>query len=147
MNNENSIELNNKVYSSIKLACEDNGISVTSVYEYRRKNHCTTEEALVAVYAKSLKPSEKIMAFGEYFDNVAQASRRFEVSGDTVRACMRDLGMNIEEAIEETRKRERFTKRCIQNGINPYAARNFIRVSKCTQEEAIESLKLAASSK
>ncbi len=144
MGREQTIELNGNKYCSVKSACDANNLSITSIYEYRRKNHCTTEDALVAVFNKSLAPVEKIKAFGEEFNNIAQACRRFEVSGDTVRACMRDLGMNIEDAINETRKRMKFTEKCIQNGINPYTARNFIRFSKCTQEEAIQSLRLAA---
>ncbi len=146
MSSEQTIKLNGNEYTSIKKACEDNGISLTSIYEYRRKNHCNTEEALIAVYNKKQIPSEKIKAFGEEFDSIAQACRKFNVSGDTVRSCMRDLNMSIEEAINETRKRMKFTEKCIQNGINPYTARNFIRFSKCTQEEAIQSLKLAAKS-
>ena len=146
MGREQTIELNGNKYCSVKSACDANNLSITSIYEYRRKNHCTTEEALVAVFNKSLMPAEKYKAFGKEFDNIAQACREFNVSGDIVRACIRDLGMNLEDAITETRKRMNFTERCIRHGINPYVARNFIRVNKCTQDEAIEGLCLAAKS-
>lgn len=147
MGREQKIVVDNKTYYSVKDACAVLGIGLTAVYEYRRKNHCTTEEAINAVLLKQQEPPKSYYAFGKLYDNVAQACRDYDVSGDMVRSFMRDKGYELEDAIELAKKHKAFNNKCVEKGINPYVARNFVRNYRCTEDEAIMSLSMAASSK
>lgn len=147
MGREQEIKLNGQTYWCIKDACQAVGMSVTSVYEYRRKNHCSTQEAVEGAYAKMQTPSEGYKAFGKKYDNIAQACRDYNVSGDMVRSYMRDKGMTLEQALMAAKDSTAFNNKCIERGINPYTARNFVRNYGVSKDEAIESLSLAASSK
>ncbi len=147
MGREQEINLNGKTYWCVKDACQAVGMSVTSVYEYRRKNHCTTEEAVRGAYAKMQTPNEMYRAFGKEYVSVAQASKDYNVSGDMVRAYMRDKGQTLEQALMTAKENTAFNNKCIERGINPYTARNFVRNYGVTKDEALESLSLAASSK
>lgn len=146
MGREQEIVINGNVYWCVKDACKAVGISVTSVYEYRRKNHCSTELAVHAIYQKSITPAEEYVAFGKTYESIAQASRAHGVSGDMVRAYMRDRGQNLEEALATAKENTAFNNKCLEQGINPYTARNFIRNYGVSKEEAFECLSLAASS-
>lgn len=145
MGREQEISLNGETYRCVKDACKAVGMSVTSVYEYRRKNHCTTTEAAKAVYAKLQEPADKYEAFGNRYINIAQASKAYGVSGDMVRAYMRDKGQTLEEAIITAKENTAFNNKCIERGINPYSARNFVRNYGVSHAEALEALSLAAS--
>lgn len=147
MGREQKIMLNGKTYSSVKDACQDLKLSVTSVYEFRRKNHCTTEDAVKAVIEKMKQPAEKYVAFDKEYDSIAQACRDYNVSGDMVRSYMRDKGQTLEEALRTAQEHTAFNNKCIARGINPYIARNMIRNYGLSREEALDSLSLAASSK
>lgn len=147
MSREQEISLNGKTYWCVRDACYSNGISLTAVYEYRRKNRCTTQEAVKAVYIKMRIPVEKYKAFGKEYDSVAQACRDYNLSGDMVRSYMRDKGQTLEEAILTAKENTDFNNKCIERGINPYSARSFIRNYGVSKEEALESLSVAASSK
>ena len=140
MGREQQIELNGKTYWSIKDACSDVGISVTSVYEFRRKNHCSTEFALQEVYKIKNSPVENYKAFGKEYKSIAQAARDSGVSGDTVRSYMRDKCISLEEALILAKESTAFINKCIERGVNPYSARNFVRNYGCTNEEALECL-------
>lgn len=147
MGREQKIVLNGITYWCVKDACQAVGMSVTSVYEYRRKNHCTTQEAVQAAYTKMQTPVEGYKAFGKEYESVAQACRDYSVSGDMVRSYMRDKGMTLEQALMAAKDSTAFNNKCIERGINPYTARNFIRNYGVSKDEAIASLELAASSK
>lgn len=144
MGREQEISLNGKTYWCVKDACQSVGMSVTSVYEYRRKNHCTTEEAVLAVYKKKQTPVEGFKAFGKEYVSVAQASKEYGLSGDMVRSYMRDKGQTLEQAIMTAKENTAFNNKCIERGINPYSARNFVRNYGVTRDEALECLSLAA---
>jgi hypothetical protein len=144
---EQTISINDITYTSVKDACRALGLSVTSVYEYRRRNHSSTEVAIKAVYEKSQTPSEGYKAFGMEFENIEQASRNFGVKGDMVRSIMRGQDVTLEEAIKIAKEHVAFSNKCIAHGVNPYAARNFVRNYGVSKDEAIFSLSLAASSK
>ena len=147
MGREQRIVLNGIVYGSVKDACQAVGMSVTSVYEYRRKNHCDTQEAVIGAYEKMNAPVECYKAFGKEYENVAQACREYSVSGDMVRSYMRDKGMTLEQALMAAKDSTAFYNKCIERGINPYTARNFIRNYGVSKDEAIASLELAASAR
>jgi hypothetical protein len=142
---ENTIVVNDTTYNSVKDACKALGISVTSVYEYRRRNHTTTEVAVNAIYEKSITPSEGYKAFGMEFDNIEQAARSYGLKGDMVRSIMRGQDATLEEAIKIAKEHVAFSNKCIAHGVNPYAARNFVRNYGVSNDEAIFSLSLAAS--
>lgn len=145
MGKELKIEVNERVYNSVKEACQILEISPTTVYEYRRKNHCTTEEAVRAVNKLKFEPTEGWIAYGRIYTHIEEAARRYNVNGNVVRYNMNYKGDTLEEALVIAKDTKEFTEKCISSGINPYKARSFARHYGCTKEEAICCLNIAAS--